>query len=195
MEQLIKPLIERKTTETSEDREIASQHKNIPGWGMDADPKNDPTYPIKRHTDADHQRINYEKAPQQPENIEVLRSNERPTITRVFGTAVPPAGLSGVIRRRAFKYSESDARHWMMLLLADRINVIEGIIDDFRKGTVPNIWVEKGWSAEWKTNRPAMIRKLTAATVVAGILIVLLARNTNFFSKRTVKRLAKLSAM
>jgi len=188
-------MIERKTAPSSDDRQIASAPKNIPGWGMDADPENDPTYPMKRHTDADHQRLDYEKAPQQPENMEVLRSIERPTITRVFGTSVPPKGLSGAIRRRAYKYSESDGRHWMMLMLADRVNVIEGIFDDLRQGTIPNIWAEKGWSAEWRTNRRAAMRKLTAAVVVAGILIVLLARNTNIFSRRTVKRLAQLSNM
>src|SRR5215213_4193724 len=89
-------------TQTSE-----GKFSNIPGWGMDADPDNDPAYPMKnRISEVDHQGMNYEKAPQQNEDIEVLRSIERPDITRVFGTSTPPKGLSGAIRRQAFKYSE-----------------------------------------------------------------------------------------
>jgi hypothetical protein len=46
---------------------------------------------------------------------------------------VPPSGLSGWIRRRAFRRSESDLRHWMLLLMADRVNVVEGLLDDARR--------------------------------------------------------------
>ena len=49
------------------DRSMANTSKDhIPGWGMDADPENDPTYPMKHWNGADHQRFNYEKPPQQP---------------------------------------------------------------------------------------------------------------------------------
>jgi hypothetical protein len=41
--------------------------------------------------------------------------------------------VSGWIRRRAFRRSESDMRHWMLLLLADRVNVVEGLADDVRR--------------------------------------------------------------
>lgn len=70
---------------------------------MDADPKNDPTYPMKNRTDEEIDGYTWERPPQQPVNIEVLRSVERPNIPAVFGTAVPPKGLSGMIRRMAFK--------------------------------------------------------------------------------------------
>ena len=69
----------------------------------------------------------------------MLQSVERPAIARVFGTSVPPKGLSGMIRRFAYKYSEATLAHWMPLLLADRINVFEAFIDDFKNGTVPNL--------------------------------------------------------
>ena len=39
------------------DRKVANTPKDIPGWGMDADPENDPTYPMKRWNGADHERI------------------------------------------------------------------------------------------------------------------------------------------
>src|SRR5205085_4740328 len=95
------------------DRNIAERYKNIPGWGYDANPENDPTYPIKHRTGADHERINYPKPQQQPVREEVFHSIERPGVSRVFGTSTPPAGLSGAIRRFAYRYSESTYTHWV----------------------------------------------------------------------------------
>lgn len=157
------------------DRKIADSNKNIIGWGIDADPDNNPTYPMKRYTGADHDRLNYERAPQQPQTMEVLHSNERPGITRVFGTSVPPSGLSGVLRRYAFRFSEGSSGHWLTLILADRINVVEGIIDDIAHGYVPNIIKERGWTAEWKYNRQGVIKTAAIGVVVASAIAILLA--------------------
>jgi hypothetical protein len=151
-------------------------YKNIPGWNMDADPENEPTYPIKKWTGDDHKRSNWERPPQQPVNIEVLHSNERPNISAVFGTPLPPSGLSGVIRRKAFKFSESEYGHWLNLLLADRINMFEGIIDDIKHGFFPNIFAERGMKADWKYNRKELVRNAVIAAAVTTILIAFLKR-------------------
>lgn len=161
------------------DRKIAESKKDIIGWGIDADPKNNPTYPMKRYTGADHDRLNYDRAPQQPITMEVLRSNERPAMTRVFGTSVPPSGLSGALRRYAFKFSEGSAAHWMTLIVADRINAVEGIIDDLAHGHVPNFFAERGWKAEWKYNRPGAIKTLAVGVAVTSAILVLLAARRN----------------
>src|SRR5688572_33437649 len=100
----------------AEMEKLAHKFKHIPGWGIDADPENEPTYPMKHYTGADHDRLNYERAPQQPVNVEVLHSNERPGITRVFGASTPPSGWSGALRRYAFKFSEGSSAHWMTLI-------------------------------------------------------------------------------
>ena len=147
-----------------------SDYKNIPGWGMDADSENEPTYPMKNYTGDDHNRINYERAEQQPQDVELLMSNERPALTRVFGTSVPPSGLSGMIRRYAFKHSEDRYRHWIPLILADRINVVEGIIQDISQGHIPNIAAERGWKVEWKHNPKGMAIKVATVAVV-GLLV------------------------
>jgi hypothetical protein len=141
------------------------KYKHIKGWGTDIDSKNDPTYPIKKNTDDDHKRLNYVRPPLQPENIEVLHSNERPSVSAVFGTSVPPSGLSGLIRRFAFRYSESSFGHWFPLIFADRVNVWEGIIHDFGRGKLPNIWAEKGVKADWKYNRTDFVARTTAKVV------------------------------
>jgi hypothetical protein len=165
--------------ESGLDRRIAETYKDIPGWGMDADPENDPTYPMKRTTGADHDRLNYDRAPQQSQRIEVLHSNERPGITRVFGTSVPPSGLSGMLRRYAFKFSEGSSGHWLTLILADRVNVIEGIIDDVAHGHVPNFFMERGWNAEWKYNRKGAVKSVLVGVAVASALVIVLARSKN----------------
>jgi len=157
--------------------DLEQQFSHIKGWGVDADPKNEPTYPIKKYTGDDHQRINWERPPQQPVDVEILHSNERPYVTAVFGTSVPPSGLSGKIRRHAFKYSESSYGHWLPLLLADRVNVVEGVIDDLKKGHIPNIFAEKGWKAEWKYNRAGLIKKVAVAALATTAVIMLFRRS------------------
>jgi len=174
MENKIEP---DKTIEATRDREIANSPKNIPGWGYDADPENEPTYPMKHWNGADHQRFNYEKPVQQPVDVEILHSIERPGISRVFGTSTPPKGLSGILRRWAFQYSESTYMHWVPLVLADRINVIEGYIEDLTKGVLPNPLAERGWQAEWKYNKKNVIQNAAIGAVVVGALVVLLSKS------------------
>ncbi len=138
----------------------------LKGWGIDTDTKNDPTYPIKNRTDEEQGGYNWDRPSQQAESVEVLHSNERPNLTAVFGTSVPPSGLSGVIRRIAFKYGEGSFGHWLPLLLADRINVVEGVLSDISKGYFPNFFAEKGVRAQWKYNREAVIQKLIAGLII-----------------------------
>jgi hypothetical protein len=156
--------------------ENENKYSHIKGWGVDADPKNEPTYPMKKYTGDDHQRLKWERPPQQPVNMEVLHSIERPNLTAVYGTSVPPSGLSGVFRRFAFKYSESLYRHWLPLILADRINVVEGIVDDLKRGYIPNIWAEKGLTSAWQHNRKGLITKVATGAVLTTVLIALMAR-------------------
>lgn len=161
------------------DRKIAESYKDIKGWGMDADPENDPTYPMKHRTGADHDRLNYDRAPQQLQKIEVLHSNERPGITRVFGTSSPPSGLSGMLRRYAFRFGEGSSAHWMTLILADRVNAVEGIVDDLAHGHIPNFFAERGWTAEWKYNRKGMVKNIAVGAALASALILVLAARNN----------------
>ncbi len=164
------------------DRQMANSSKDhIPGWGIDADPENDPTYPMKHWNGDDHKRIHYEKAPQQPVNIEVFHSIERPEITRVFGTSTPPRGLSGLMRKQAFKYSEGQAAHWMTLIFADKVDVIQGIIEDIKQGIFPNFIAELGWRAEWKYNRKKLVTRLAVKALTVAAVVY-------FFTRKKSKR-------
>lgn len=147
----------------------------ILGWGSDADAKNDPTYPMKHRNNGEHAGYAWERPPQQPVNVEVLHSNERPNFSAVFGESTPPSGLSGSIRRFAFKYSESSYGHWLPLMLADRVNVVEGILQDLMQGRIPNFFAEYGWGAEWKHNRMNFVGKLLIGAVAATAAIGLFA--------------------
>jgi len=55
----------------------------------------------------------------------VTKRMELQRMTPVFSTALPPKGLSGFIRRVAYRIPESHARHWATLMLADRVDVME----------------------------------------------------------------------
>ncbi|HEX8234408.1 MAG TPA: hypothetical protein VF600_00465 [Abditibacteriaceae bacterium] len=143
----------------------------IAGWGVDADPKNDPTYPMKKRNNGEHAGYSWERPSQQPINVEVLHSNERPNVSAAFGTSTPPAGVSGMLRRFAFKYSESSYAHWLPLVLADRVGVVEGIVGDLTHGHVPNIFDELGGKAMWKHNRKTLVTRVLVGAIVASVAV------------------------
>ncbi len=153
--------------------EIREEHAHIIGWGVDANPKNDPTWPIRHRTDAPAKGYTWERPVQQSLNVEVLHSIERPNVTAVFGTSVPPKGLSGQIRRFAFQYGEGSYAHWLSLVVADRVNEVEGIVEDLGSGKVPNILEEKGWKARWKHDRNGLIQQVAGTVILAATVVAL----------------------
>jgi hypothetical protein len=148
---------------------------HIAGWGVDLDHANRPAYP-KERMPARLEGVHWSQPEDQPVNIEVFHSTERPGITPVFGTSSPPSGLSGRIRELAYRLSENDIRHWLLLLFADRVNVVEGIGQDLAQGRVPNVFAEMGGRAEWKYNRSGLIRKAAVASAVVGVGYYLIKR-------------------
>lgn len=60
----------------------------------------------------------------QPHPERLSRSGIR-TPTPVFGTAVPARGVSGVLRRAAYGVPEHRPARWALLLVADRVDVLE----------------------------------------------------------------------
>lgn len=158
------------------EKEVPAKHAHIKGWGADLDHANRPAYPMVRMP-ARLEGAHKHPPVQQLQTVEILTSIERPSITRLFGTPQPPSGASGMIRRFAFKYSESDLRHWMLLLVADRVNMVEGLAEDLKRGHVPNIFAEMGVKSEFKHNREAAVQKVMVASAVVGIGLMLWARS------------------
>jgi len=146
-----------------------------------------PAYPMRKQSGLEHQGMSWQRPQQQPQTIEILHSNERPNLTAVFGTPLPPQGLSGVVRRFAFRYSENKQLHWVALILADRINVVEGIAGDLTKGHVPNIFAEMGLGSDLKYNRKGLALKAGAVVLTGVALYTLLNRPKR--RKRVIARM------
>jgi hypothetical protein len=142
----------------------------ITGWGADLDPAVRPAVP-KERTPPRFVNVHWDELEQQKPSVKVFHSTERPGLTPVYGTAQPPSGVSGMIRSGAFHFSENDIRHWLMLLFADRVNMVEGIIEDLAHGHVPNFFTEMGGPAEWRHNRGGFVRKAFIAGAVVGALV------------------------
>jgi len=147
-------------------------HPEIQGWAEDADPSVRPAVPRERLP----QRLDvpWSEPEAQLVDIPVLVSSERTRVSKIFGTSAPPSGVSGLVRKLAFTYSEGDVRHWLLLLVADRINVVEGLVDDVVHLHPPNIFKEMGWKAEFK-HRPlvAVAKSAGVAAAVGGALYLL----------------------
>jgi hypothetical protein len=154
----------------------------IPGWGVDADPNNNPTFPMRHIEDQKTRGLTWDRPAQQSANVEILRSIEHDRLPAVIGTSTPPSGLSGMIRRYAFRRSESDWWHWLLLMGADRINVVEGVVEDLAGGKIPNIPVEMGARAEWQHNKTGFLLK-AGAVVAASVLLTSALRRRGKQSK------------
>ncbi len=143
----------------------------ITGWGVDADPDNDPTYPMRDRSHEDKGGMNWTRPPLQHPDVEILQSIEHKRLPASVGTSTPPRGLSGAIRRAAFKYSESQWAHWLMLIFADRVNVVEGNLRDLTRGRLPNHWREMGLSASWKHDKQRVLVRGAIGLVIVGAVV------------------------
>jgi hypothetical protein len=140
----------------------ARQHLDRPVVGADLPKEERPGVPMERETRP--------LTPTAPERFEHMRRRrglthraELRSMTPVFGTAQPLHGLSGLLRRVAYSTRETRARHWMLLLAADRVDVLEHRVGKLVK---------------------------TAALVSAGAVAVLVA--TRFFRERRVLLRARI---
>lgn len=93
----------------------------IPGWGADLDPADRPAFP--REQPGIVTGAHWDLPEQQPSHGFRERSVEHERLTPVFGTAQPLHGVAGAVRRAAYaRYSEAQTAHWLLLVLADRID-------------------------------------------------------------------------
>ena len=103
----------------------------IPGWGADLDPRDRPSVPRERF-DPGATGAHWDFPERQEEKWPRERSVEHKFLTPVFGTSCPPKGLSGVMRKLAYRrYSEARAAHWLILIAADRVDAIESHVRSF----------------------------------------------------------------
>ncbi|MEE6271940.1 hypothetical protein [Georgenia wangjunii] len=118
----------------------------IPGWGADLDPADRPAFPREQALDTG---AHWDLPEQQEEKWPRERSVEHERLTPVFGTSTPPAGLSGAIRKYAYRsFSEARAAHWLLLLGADRVDAVESHLRSFLTTRPDNPVTETGVLAE-----------------------------------------------
>ncbi|HEX8509067.1 MAG TPA: hypothetical protein VF635_06160 [Propionibacteriaceae bacterium] len=103
----------------------------IPGWGADLDPADRPSVPQERFDPA-ASGAHWDFPDRQEELWPRERSIEHKFLTPVFGTSCPPKGLSGAMRKLAYRrYSEARAAHWLILLASDRVDAVESHLRSF----------------------------------------------------------------
>ena len=119
----------------------------IPGWGADLDPADRPSYP--REQPGIETGAHWVFPERQPEKWPRERSVEHAFLPPVFGTSTPPAGVSGAIRRYAYKYSEGRTAHWLLLIAADRVDAWEHHLKSFATLRPDNPITETGVLSEF----------------------------------------------
>src|SRR5918998_2300798 len=121
----------------------------IPGWGADLNPEDRPSVPQERF-DPGATGAHWDFPERQPERWERERSIEHKFLTPVFGTSCPPKGLSGRLRKHAYRtYSEGRAAHWLILLAADRVDVLESNLRSLASRRPDNPIAESGVLSEF----------------------------------------------
>ncbi len=156
---------------------IEKLRERIPGWGVDLDPKDRPSVPKLQFQD-DLSGAHWEFPDRQPEKWPRERSIEHKFLTPVFGTAQPPTGLSGAIRKFSYAtYSEGRAAHWLLLIAADRVDAWESHLRSFLTLRPDNPITETGVLSEFThhgvksrlgTKRTDLVHQPLDPVIVAG---------------------------
>jgi hypothetical protein len=103
------------------------KQERMPYWGADRRIEDRPGVPresVPHRLAGAHWRVPEQQTPR----VGVLVRAGLAQLTPVFGTCQPPHGLSGQLRKAAYRIPDWRARHWMIVLLADRIDALESRI-------------------------------------------------------------------
>jgi hypothetical protein len=99
----------------------AAAARRPPDAGIDLDPARRPGVP-KERAPKPWPNTRYPPARMRAEPSVPMHGRPNKPMPPVYGTAVPPAGLSGALRRSAYARPDHVASHWLMLLFADRVD-------------------------------------------------------------------------
>ena len=120
----------------------------VAGWGVDLDPKIAPPC-LRKTSTPELTGAHWDFPERQIPRYAREKTPEHKFLTPVFGTALSARRALGVIRRYAYRFSEGRVAHWVLLMFADRIDVIESRIKSFFSGRPDNIFAESGLKAEF----------------------------------------------
>jgi len=119
-----RPAIRRHMTHEAASRSPAPDARNMVPTAVgaaDASTVRRPGVPLESDP-APHETSHWDAPTAQRSDITVFTRAGGPGLTPVFGTAQPPSRISGAIRAFAYRIPEIRARHWMLLLAADRVD-------------------------------------------------------------------------
>jgi hypothetical protein len=146
----------------------------IPGWGADLDPADRPSHPKLQYA-PDTSGAHWQFPDRQPGAEGRERSIEHAFVTPVFGTAQPLHGVSGAIRRLAYRrFSEGRLAHWLLLIVGDRVDAWGSHLRSFASLHPDNPVTETGVRAELtasgtaRSGRSDRRHQLLDPVVVAG---------------------------
>ena len=128
-------------------RPVEELRRAIPGWGVDLDPKDRPSVPKEKYEETG---AHWDFPERQRERWPREKSTEHRFVTPVFGTAQPLRGMSGAIRRYAYTFSEGRTAHWLLLIVGDRVDILESRVEAVMKGRPDNVITETGVLREFK---------------------------------------------
>ena len=149
-------------------------------WGADLEPSRRPGVPKERNREngSSGHSSHWARIPRQRPAVKILQTVERPSLTPVFGTRNPPRGMSGLLRELAFGYSEDKLRHWMLLVLADRVDMAEGWVEDLFGGKMPMLLPRMEFRTLDQLRNPKTrargLANLAVAAGAAGLLVYFL---------------------
>ncbi|HYO75144.1 MAG TPA: hypothetical protein VE010_01675 [Thermoanaerobaculia bacterium] len=151
---------------------VPEDYSSILGWGADLDPKNRPSFP--KELPSDVMSVRGDVGERQLPHTKVHLSVEHPDLTPVFGASIPPRGLSGMLRDYAYQFGEASNRHWMTLMLADRIDIFEHLVGDALGGHPDRYIKEKAWTARLKyepnrTRNWAIVGAVAVGAIALGV--------------------------
>jgi hypothetical protein len=150
---------------------VPTDVRSISGWGVDLDFARRNVFP--RELPSEVRTARGDVRHWQVARTTVDISNEQPGLTPVFGDTLPSSGFSGMLRSYAYEYGEATTRHWMVLMLADRVERVERTITDALHGRPDQPLVERAVGTRLKHAKPAPRAAGAAAGIVAAAIGVI----------------------
>jgi len=91
-------------------------------WGVDLDMSRRPGVPREKSPPVPFPNTRYPPEKQQGVPASPMHGRPNKTMPPVFGTSTPLRGLSGVVRRAAYRLPDHKPTHWLLMLLGDRVD-------------------------------------------------------------------------
>jgi hypothetical protein len=63
-------------------------------------------------------------------------------------------------------------------MAADRVGVVEGLVEDAVRGRIFMVFTDRGWRADWKYNRASLVGRIALRVgLIVGVTALIVAAN------------------